>query len=72
MSRFLFERSFYEATKRLADGERLSAYDAILAYALDGEEQNIEGTAGAIFALVKPSIDKRRRDAARKRKARGR
>ena len=53
-----FYRSFWEAVKRLRKpADRLSALEAILAYALDDEELDRTGAADAIFVLVKPFLD---------------
>lgn len=53
-----FYRSFWEAVKRLRKpADRLSALEAILAYALDDEELDRTDAADAIFVLVKPFLD---------------
>jgi len=53
-----FYRSYWEAVKRLRkSADRLSALEAILAYALDGEELDRTDAADAIFVLVKPLLD---------------
>ena len=53
-----FYRSYWEAVKRLRkSADRLSALEAILAYALDGEELDRTDAADAIFVLVKPFLD---------------
>ena len=54
---FTFYRSFWEAVKRLKKADRLSALDAICAYALDGEEVAKTEAAEAIFILIKPVLD---------------
>lgn len=33
------------------------AFMAICAYALDGEEPQIEGVPGAVFTLIRPNLD---------------
>lgn len=53
---FIFYRSFYEGLKNIPDADRLQCYDAIVRYGLDGEEQ-AEGIAAAVLALVRPVID---------------
>lgn len=53
----IFYRSFRDALKNLPDEIRLQCYDAIFSYGLDGADQDLEGVAAAIFALVKPQID---------------
>lgn len=53
-----FYRSYWEAVKRLRKAaDRLSALEAILSYALDGEELDRTDAADAIFVLVKPLLD---------------
>ena len=53
-----FYRSYWEAVKRLRkSADRLSALEAILTYALDGEELDRTDAADAIFVLVKPLLD---------------
>lgn len=53
----VFYRSFYEAIKNLPDEEQVKAYTAIMEYALNGVDTKPDGTAAAIFLLVKPQID---------------
>lgn len=53
---FIFYRTFYEALKELPDDARLRLYDAITAYALNGEKVAISGLEKAVFALVEPRI----------------
>ena len=55
---FTFFRSYYEAAKELTDKQRLAFYDAIIQYGIDGEERDLKGVAKAMFALVKPTLDK--------------
>ena len=60
-----FYRSYWEAVKRLRKAaDRLSALEAILAYALDEEDRERTDAADAIFVLIKPLLD----SAARKSK----
>ena len=54
---FIFYRSFYEAAKTLDNSDRLTLYDAIAAYALDGIEPERSGVPGGMFLLMKPVID---------------
>lgn len=54
---FTFYRSFYEALCYLPEEHRLPAFMAICAYALDGEEPQIEGVPGAVFTLIRPNLD---------------
>lgn len=57
---FTFYRSFWEAIKSLPEEDRLKSYDAIAAYALDGEEIPVEGIARSVLILVKPTLDNAR------------
>ena len=62
---FVFYRSFYDAIRKADDQTALEAVRAICAYALDGEEPELEGFADIIFDMAKPQIDannKRRTD----------
>lgn len=53
-----FYRSYWEAALLLQDPvERCKYYDALLGYAFDGIEPDIDGTAGAMFVLSRPNID---------------
>ena len=55
---FTFYRSYWEAVKRLRKAsDRLSALEAIAAYALDGEERDLTDAADAIFVLIRPLLD---------------
>ena len=55
---FTFYRSYWEAVKRLRKpADRLSALEAIAAYALDGEERDLTDAADAIFVLIRPVLD---------------
>lgn len=53
---FLFYASFAEALSLLPDAERLAAYDALVAYALEGTDPPA-GTVGAIITLMRPLLD---------------
>lgn len=53
---FIFLASFADALRLLGDEDRLAAYDALVAYAIDGVEPP-SGTAGAIVALMRPLLD---------------
>ena len=53
----IFYKSFYEAIECLPENERLNAYKAIMEYALNEQEIDLNGTAKAIFMLAKPQID---------------
>jgi hypothetical protein len=54
---FVFYRSFYEAIKKLKDRDKLAAYNAICNYALNGEDISEDGSAAAVYCLIKPLID---------------
>ena len=53
---FVFHPTFADALRLLDDADRLAAYDALVAYAIDGVDPPA-GTAGAIVALMKPLLD---------------
>ena len=56
---FIFYRSWADAISTLSDKEQLQIYRAIIDYALDGEEPNIDKmsrTSRAMWALIKPQI----------------
>lgn len=53
----VFYRSFAEAAKYLPDEERLQFFDSLVAYALDGVEPELVGSAAGMFLLVRPQID---------------
>ena len=54
---FIFYRSYVEALKELPDENRLHIMDAVLRYALEGEEPNLTGVEKAVFVLMRPQID---------------
>lgn len=54
---FTFYRSFFEAICELPKKEQLSALTAICAYALNGEETPLKGSASAVFKLIRPVLD---------------
>ena len=64
---FTFYRSFMDGIKRIKDEtERCEAYDAIVAYALDGIEPDLDelsDTAALAFILSKPNLDASRKKA---------
>lgn len=53
---FVFYRSFYEAIKNFDDETRLALYDAVLNFAIEGEEIELDGIAKSIFTLIKPQL----------------
>lgn len=60
---FLFYRSFYEAIHSLPKKDRLSAYEAVIEYALNGTEPELSGAPAAVFTLAKPNLDASKRKA---------
>lgn len=62
-TQFTFYRSYYDALKNLPKKEQTAVILAICAYALDNEEPNLQGTASAIFTLIRPTLDAGRRKA---------
>ena len=61
---FTFYRSFWDALQTLPKKERLAAYEAICDYALNGNEQEMTGSAATAFILIKPTLDSGRKKAA--------
>lgn len=54
-------RSYYEAAKQLASVSKELACDywmAIMEYGFDNTEPQVDGIAGAMFALAKPNVEK--------------
>lgn len=66
MEGFVFYRSFRDAIESLPDDQKLKAYQAIINYGIDGDENIEPGIVAAIFMMAKPQID-----ANAKRKAAG-
>ena len=61
---FTFYRSFWEAIKGLPKKDRLPILEAIISYALDGDEPKaLTLSQSAFFSLVKPNLDASRRKA---------
>ncbi len=54
---FTFYRSYWEALCTLPKKDRLAAYEAIVTYALSGEEPEVSGAAATAFILVRPTLD---------------
>ena len=55
---FTFYESYWFAVKKLQkQRDRLSALEAICAYAIDGEEIPMTDAAEAVFTLIKPVLD---------------
>ena len=49
--------SFYEAIKDLPDSDRLTMYDALCHYSLEGKEPKLKGEPRRMWVLMKPNID---------------
>ena len=68
-TQFTFYESFFLAIRRLKDDKMKAAlYDAICAYALYGEEPELEDIPAAMFDLIRPNLDASRKKAANGRK----
>lgn len=65
---FTFYRSYYEAVKELPKREQTAVLLAICDYALNEREPELTGTAKAVFALARPTLDASRRKAANGKK----
>lgn len=67
-SQFTFYDSFYRALSRIKKkADRADAYDAIVAYALTGEEPDmgkLSDAAAIAFEVIRPNLDASRRKAA--------
>lgn len=62
---FTFYRSFWEAVQKLPKKDRLPVLEAIIIYALDGDEvSGLSMTQDAFFSLCKPTLDASRKKAA--------
>jgi len=64
----MFHRSFYEAIGELPHEDQGYMYEAVLAYAMDGAEPELEGAEKAVFELMRPRLDADR-ESWRRRKA---
>lgn len=60
---FTFYRSYFDALRTLSKKDRLAAYEAIAAYALDGTEPVLTGPAATAFILIRPTLDTGRKRA---------
>ena len=62
---FTFYRSFWEAIGKLTTNkEKLQAYEAICAYALDGtepDEKTIKPAAATVFCVTRPVLETARK-----------
>ncbi len=54
---FVFYKSYAEALHELTDKQRLSVYDALVKFAIYGEESKLSGLSKAIFVLMRPQIE---------------
>lgn len=54
---FVFYRSFSDAVKNLPAEEYKKVMQAVIGYALDGEEPEVGGIEYTVYCLVKPQID---------------
>ena len=52
-----FFESYHEAAMMMADGDRLAFYDAVMAYAFEGVEPELDGMVKMAWLLVRPTID---------------
>lgn len=61
---FTFYRSYFDAIRRIKSAkDRAAIYDAIAAYALYGDEPELDDVPAAIFDLVRPTLDSGKRKA---------
>ena len=64
---FTFYRSFFEGISRIRKkADRCDAYDAIVRYALDGEEPDLDSLPDAAvlaFVMARPNLDASRKKA---------
>lgn len=61
---FTFYRSYFEAIKDLGQKDQTAVLMAVCAYALDGTEPKLSGSASAVFKVIRPTLDAGRRKAA--------
>ena len=54
---FVFYRSYRDALRTLPKRDQLNALNAVMDYALDGEDPEVSGSASGMFMLIKPQID---------------
>lgn len=52
-----FFESYHEAAMMMADEDRLAFYDAVMAYAFEGVEPELDGMVKMAWLLVRPTID---------------
>ena len=54
---FVFYRSFFTATQYLKSERKAALFDAICAYALDGESRDLDNICTGMFSLIKPQLE---------------
>lgn len=54
---FIFYRSFFEGVNAMPEESQLRLYKAIMEFALDGVELELEGIEKGIFALIRPQLE---------------
>lgn len=54
---FIFYRSFAEALSKVDAETKAQVLDALCSFALDGEEVDLDGVAGALFSLMRPQVE---------------
>ncbi len=60
---FTFYRSYFEAIQDLGQRDQTAVLMAVCAYALDGTEPTLSGSASAVFKVIRPTLDAGRRKA---------
>ena len=55
--KFTFRRSYFESIEEMPKEKQLEIYRAVANYALNGEVTNLKDSAGAVFNLIKASLD---------------
>lgn len=56
---FVFLPSYYEAISELPPEERLTVYDALCRYALEGQwPEDLRGVARIVLTLIRPTLDR--------------
>ena len=57
MRNLIFYSSYYEAIKELPDDAQGRLYKAIIDYAMEGKELQLNGFEKSVFVLIKPTLD---------------
>ena len=60
-NKFTFKRSYFEAIDQMPKESQLDIYKAVANYALNGEVTNLKDSAGAVFNLIRASIDEQKK-----------